>query len=47
MIEGQLDAVELPANTDVRTPADLEPGTYRYYCDIVGHEAMEGTLVVE
>jgi plastocyanin len=46
VIEGQVAAVELPAATDVRIPVDLEPGTHRYYCDIVGHESMEGTLVV-
>ena len=37
----------VPVSTDVRIPADLAPGTYRYYCDIAGHESMEGTLVVE
>lgn len=46
VIEGQLPAVELPASTQVRIPLDLAPGSYRYFCDIVGHEAMEGTLVV-
>jgi cytochrome c oxidase subunit 2 len=27
--------------------AELEPGEYRLYCDIPGHESMESTLTVE
>jgi plastocyanin len=26
---------------------ELEPGEYRLYCDVPGHEAMEATLTVE
>jgi uncharacterized cupredoxin-like copper-binding protein len=33
-------------DTDVGT-ADLEPGEYRLYCDVPGHESMEATLTVE
>lgn len=33
-------------DSDVGT-ADLEPGEYRLYCDIPGHESMEATLTVE
>ncbi len=37
--------VELPAFGGRRVPINLEPGTYRYYCDVPGHD-MEGSLVV-
>ena len=33
--------------TAVRVTATVEPGEYRYVCSLEGHEAMEGTLVVE
>lgn len=33
-------------DTDEGT-ADLEPGDYRIYCDIPGHESMQATLTVE
>lgn len=46
VVDSEVDAIELPAGTDVRAELDLEPGTYRFYCDIAGHEDMEGTLVV-
>lgn len=46
VVEGQVPAVEVPAGSQVRVDLDLAPGTYRYFCDIAGHEAMEGTLVV-
>jgi plastocyanin len=46
VVEGAVDAVELPADTDVRVKLDLAPGTYRYFCDVRGHEDMEGTLIV-
>lgn len=39
-------ALEVPAGASSRIELDLAPGTYRYYCDIAGHEAMEGTLEV-
>lgn len=38
--------VELTGSTAVRVDADLAPGTYRYFCSVPGHEAMEGELVV-
>lgn len=47
VVEDEISAVELPAGSTVRVELDLEPGEYRYYCDIVGHEDMEGTLVVQ
>ncbi|MBA2581017.1 MAG: hypothetical protein H0V03_09310 [Thermoleophilaceae bacterium] len=25
----------------------LEPGTYRYVCEVPGHDSMTGTLTVE
>lgn len=46
VVENHLDAVELPGNSQKRVELDLEPGSYHYYCDVVGHEDLEGTLVV-
>ncbi len=46
VIDGQVDTVEIPASSDVRSPIELESGTYRFYCDVTGHEDMAGTLVV-
>lgn len=46
LIEGTEVKVELPGSTDRRFEATLEPGEYRYYCDVPGHEAMEGAIVV-
>lgn len=46
VIEGTDVRVEVPGSTAVRVPADLEPGTHRYYCDVPGHESMEGVLDV-
>lgn len=39
VIDGEVGAVELPANRDVRIPVDLEPGSYAFHCNIAGHEA--------
>jgi plastocyanin len=36
----------LPASSAIRVPVDLAPGTYRYWCDVPGHESMEGELDV-
>lgn len=47
LIEGTDVKVELPGSTDRRFEATLETGGYRYYCDVPGHEAMEGTIVVQ
>ena len=47
LIEGTSVEQEVPGSTARRVSADLEPGAYRYYCDVPGHEDMEGTLVVE
>lgn len=48
VVDGQIDEVELPANTDVRVDiADLAPGEYAFHCSIPGHEAMQGSLVIE
>ena len=46
VVDGQNGAVEVPAGSEVRVPLELAPGSYRYYCNVPGHEAMEGTLVV-
>jgi plastocyanin len=36
----------LAANSAVRIPIELTPGNYRYWCDVPGHDSMEGTLHV-
>jgi plastocyanin len=38
--------VSANGDTDEGT-AELEPGDYRIFCDIPGHESMEATLTVE
>jgi cytochrome c oxidase subunit 2 len=39
-------SVSANGDTDEGT-AELEPGDYRIFCDIPGHETMEATLTVE
>ena len=39
-------SVSANGDTDEGT-AELEPGDYRIYCDIPGHESMEAMLTVE
>jgi plastocyanin len=46
VVDGTDVHVELPASAAVRFEADLAPGTYRYFCDVPGHERMEGELDV-
>jgi hypothetical protein len=46
LVEGTDVREVLPASTAVRIRVDLAPGTYRYFCDVPGHEAMSGTLLV-
>lgn len=36
----------MPANSSVRIPVDLAPGSYRFWCDVPGHDSMEGVLHV-
>lgn len=38
---------QLPGRANLRFPVELEPGTYRLFCAVAGHEAMRATLVVE
>jgi plastocyanin len=45
VVEGTDLHAELPGSTAVRVETDLAPGTYRYFCDVPGHERMEGELV--
>lgn len=45
-IEGTDVREVLPASAAVRLPVDLAPGTYRFLCDVPGHESMEGILDV-
>ncbi len=46
VVEGTELKVDLPGSTAVRMPIALEPGTYRYFCDVPGHETMAGELDV-
>ena len=46
VVEGTDYKYELPARSSQRFDLTLEPGTYRLYCDVAGHESMEGQLVV-
>ena len=45
VVEGTDLHAELPGSTAVRVDTDLAPGTYRYFCDVPGHDGMEGELV--
>ena len=49
LIDGVDDfKLTVSANGDVdEGTAELEPGDYRIFCDIPGHESMEATLRVE
>ena len=38
--------LEVPAGSTARVDIDMPPGSYRFYCDIPGHEGMAGTLEV-
>ncbi len=46
VIDGTDVRAVLPASTAVRVPVELAPGRYRYWCDVPGHESMEGELDV-
>jgi uncharacterized cupredoxin-like copper-binding protein len=48
VVEGTDVRAELPGSTAVRIETDLAPGTYKFFCDVPGHEdAMQGALYVE
>jgi plastocyanin len=46
VVDGTDLRIDLPGSTSVRMPIGLEPGTYRYFCDVPGHETMAGELDV-
>jgi plastocyanin len=46
LIDGTDVREVLAASSSVRVPVDLPPGTYRFWCDVPGHESMEGALDV-
>ncbi len=46
LIDGTGIREVLAASSAVRVPVDLAPGTYRFWCDVPGHESMEGVLDV-
>ena len=39
-------SLELPANTARRVDFDAASGTYRFFCDVPGHDDMVGVLTV-
>ena len=46
LIDGTDVRAVMPANSSVRVPVDLAAGSYRFWCDVPGHESMEGVLHV-
>jgi plastocyanin len=46
LIDGAGVREVLVASSSVRVPVDLAPGRYRFWCDVPGHESMEGALDV-
>lgn len=46
VVEGTDLKVDLPGSTSVRLPVALQAGTYRYFCDVPGHDTMAGELDV-
>jgi plastocyanin len=46
-VEGTDIAQALPERSSVRVQVGLDPGTYRIYCAVSGHESMTGSLIVE
>jgi plastocyanin len=45
-VEGTGVSRELPERSTVRIGVELEPGTYRFHCEVPGHESMTGQLLV-
>lgn len=46
LIEGTNVKLEVPASKERRVEVELAAGDYRFYCDVPGHERMEGVLTV-
>ena len=46
LIDGTDIREVMVASSSVRVPIDLAAGSYRYWCDVPGHESMEGVLDV-
>jgi plastocyanin len=46
LIDGTDIREVLAAGSSVRVPVDLAPGSHRFWCDVPGHESMEGVLDV-
>src|SRR5437764_1015683 len=43
VLDGQHMSLSIPAGKARRTAVALQPGRYRFHCDIKGHENMAGT----
>lgn len=46
VIEGRDVKLEGPSSKTRRVEANLPSGTYKFLCDVPGHENMTGTLTV-
>ena len=46
VIEGTNVKLEVPASKERRVEVELAAGEYRFFCDVPGHERMEGVLTV-
>ena len=46
VIEGTNVKLEVPASKKRRVEVELAAGEYRFFCDVPGHERMEGVLTV-
>lgn len=45
VVEGTDVHAELPGSSSVAVDVDLDPGSYRFFCDVPGHESMTGELI--
>jgi plastocyanin len=46
VIEGQGVKSDMPSRSNRTVEVTLAPGSYRFYCDVPGHENMAGTLEI-
>ena len=46
VIDGTNVKLEVPASKQRRVEVELAAGEYRFFCDVPGHERMEGILTI-